>query len=39
MNVDSLISRLLEAMKDTSPDTELEWTLEYFCIMASKPQE
>lgn len=39
MSVDSLIYRLLEVMKATSPDTELQWTLEYFCIMASKPQE
>eukprot|EP00066_Takifugu_rubripes_P001154 XP_003962152.1 PREDICTED: uncharacterized protein LOC101073886 [Takifugu rubripes] len=31
--------RLLEEMKATSPDTEIEWTLEYFCIMASKPQQ
>lgn len=39
MSVDSLIYRLLEEMKATSPDTELQWTLEYFCITASKPQD
>ncbi|CAF97197.1 unnamed protein product [Tetraodon nigroviridis] len=31
--------RFLEEMGPTSPDTELERTLEYYCIMASKPQE
>uniref|UniRef100_A0A3B5KAW9 Zgc:162396 n=1 Tax=Takifugu rubripes TaxID=31033 RepID=A0A3B5KAW9_TAKRU len=34
-----MLRELLEEMKATSPDTEIEWTLEYFCIMASKPQQ
>uniref|UniRef100_A0A674PPQ9 Methyltransferase type 11 domain-containing protein n=1 Tax=Takifugu rubripes TaxID=31033 RepID=A0A674PPQ9_TAKRU len=31
--------RLLQEMKATSPDTEIEWTLEYYCVMASKPKQ
>ncbi|XP_071328716.1 putative methyltransferase DDB_G0268948 [Trachinotus anak] len=30
--------RFLEEMGVTSPDTEIEWELEYFCVLASKPQ-
>lgn len=30
--------RLLEEMGVTSPDTEMEQEMEYFCILASKPQ-
>lgn len=34
-----MIYRFLEEMKATSPDTEIEWNLEYFYIIASKPQQ
>nr|XP_019945160.1 PREDICTED: uncharacterized methyltransferase-like C25B8.10 [Paralichthys olivaceus] len=30
--------RFLDEMGVTSPDTELKWTMEYFCVLASKPQ-
>ncbi|KAM7407752.1 hypothetical protein PAMA_003483 [Pampus argenteus] len=30
--------RFLEVMGVTSPDTEIEWQKEYFCVLASKPQ-
>ncbi|XP_069009739.1 putative methyltransferase DDB_G0268948 [Embiotoca jacksoni] len=30
--------RFLKEMGATSPDTEIEWELEYFCVLASKPQ-
>ncbi|CAK6964412.1 putative methyltransferase DDB_G0268948 [Scomber scombrus] len=30
--------RFLEVMGVTSPDTELEWQMEYFCVLASKPR-
>ncbi|XP_022597090.1 putative methyltransferase DDB_G0268948 [Seriola dumerili] len=30
--------RFLEEMGVTSPDTEIEWEQEYFCVLASKPQ-
>ncbi|XP_023278860.1 putative methyltransferase DDB_G0268948 [Seriola lalandi dorsalis] len=30
--------RFLEEMGVTSPDTEIEWELEYFCVLATKPQ-
>ncbi|XP_026231430.1 class I SAM-dependent methyltransferase [Anabas testudineus] len=29
--------RFLEAMGVTSPDTEIEYSMEYFCVLASKP--
>lgn len=31
-------NRLLEQMGVTSPDTEIEQELEYYCVLASKPQ-
>ncbi|XP_053184992.1 putative methyltransferase DDB_G0268948 [Scomber japonicus] len=30
--------RFLEVMGVTSPDTELEWQMEYYCVLASKPR-
>ncbi|XP_053296607.1 uncharacterized protein LOC128456450 [Pleuronectes platessa] len=30
--------RFLDEMGVTSPDTEIEWTMEYFCVLASKPK-
>ncbi|XP_029386890.1 putative methyltransferase DDB_G0268948 [Echeneis naucrates] len=30
--------RCLEEMGVTCPDTEIEWELEYYCVLASKPQ-
>ncbi|KAG7235130.1 hypothetical protein INR49_025235 [Caranx melampygus] len=30
--------RFLKEMGVSSPDTEIEWELEYFCVLASKPQ-
>lgn len=34
-----MIYRLIEEMKTGSSDTELEQTLDYYCIMASKPEK
>ena len=33
----ALFHRFMEEMKAVSPDTEIEQTVEYFCILASKP--